>query len=124
MTDERRHPPLPPVEQRASLDLDDVYARDELETLKKGLQPMAMEDKWAIDYDAPWLYFRRSWTGFCVFTIRLEETEPGGRIAEAWVSRNEDEYRGASLDHDTAALRFLIDGFLLHKPVSLPRPPG
>jgi hypothetical protein len=135
MTDNRiQHPPLPRVDQRAALDLDDLYTRDELETLKKGLQPMAMEDKWAIDYDAPWLYFRRSWTGFCVFAIRLEETgpasgpepaaQPAARIAESWVSRNEDEYRSQSLDDDRATLRFLLDGFLLNKPVPLPQPPG
>jgi hypothetical protein len=125
MTDEHRlHPPLPRADQRVSLGLDDVYTRDELETLKKGLEPMAMEDKWAIGYDAPWLYFRRSWTGFCVFAIRLEETGPGARIAESWVSRNADEYRSESLDDDKATLRFLIDGFLLNKPVRLPQPPG
>jgi hypothetical protein len=134
MTDKRiQHPPLPGVDQRVALDLDDVYTHEEFETLKKGLEPMAMEDKWAIAYDAPWLYFRRSWTGFCIFAVRLEETAPaspagpGARIAESWVSRDDDQYRSASLDHDKATLRFLIGGFLLNKPVRLPpvpRPPG
>ena len=135
MTDEssrhpphRQHPPLPRVDQRVGLGLDDVYTGEEFETLKKGLEPMAMEDKWAIDYDAPWLYFRRSWTGFCVFAIRLEETgsasgAAGARIAESWASRNDDEYRSSSLDDDKATLRFLIDAFLLNKPARLPQPP-
>jgi hypothetical protein len=80
MSDKRiEHPPLPAADQRVSLGLDDVYTREEFEALKKGLEPMAMEDKWAIAYDAPWLYFRRSWTGFCVFAIRLEETGDASR---------------------------------------------
>ena len=127
MTDKRiEHPPLPRADQRVSLGLEDVYAHEEFEALKKGLEPMAMEDKWAIAYDAPWLYFRRSWTGFCVFAIRLEESgeASGARVAESWVSRNEDEYRGASLDDDKATLRFLIDAFLLNKPTGLPPKPS
>jgi hypothetical protein len=139
MTDKRiEHPPLPPADQRAGLGLDDVYTREEFEALKKGLEPMAMEDKWAIAYDAPWLYFRRSWTGCCVFAIRLEETgdasgpsgasgasgTSGARIAESWASRNEDEYRSQSLDDDRTTLRFLIDAFLLNKPARLPEPPS
>jgi hypothetical protein len=128
---QRQHPPLPREDQRAGLGLHDVYTGEEFETLKKGLEPVAMEDKWAIAYDAPWLYFRRSWTGCCVFAIRLEETgtsgasgEAGARIVESWASRNEDEYRSASLDDDRATLRFLIDALLLNKPVRLPRPPS
>jgi hypothetical protein len=73
----------------------------------------------------PWLYFRRSWTGCCVFAVRLEDSEAGGaHIAESWASRNDDEYRSESLDDDRTTLRFLIDAFLLNRPVRLPQPPS
>jgi hypothetical protein len=57
--------------------------------------------------------FVRSWTGFCVYKIRLEMRGEGYIIVEVWVSRDSRQYGGSDAGEDVERLSFLIDGLLL-----------
>jgi len=82
-----------------------------------------MDDKWAIFLEDDWLYFHRSWTGVCIYMLRLESIEDGYRIAEAWVNRESAQYKLTDDEYDVKLLRFLIDNFLLGKNTAFPLPP-
>ena len=98
--------------QRATLNFARTYSAADFERITFGLIPLVMEDKWFIFYQEPWLYFHRSWTGFCVYGARFQSSADGMAVVEAWASRNTDEYRGTSVADDESILGRLIDGLL------------
>ena len=51
---------------RVPLDFVGNYSEAEVVRLHAGLEAREMEDKWDVVYEAPWLHFHRSWTGFCI----------------------------------------------------------
>ncbi len=113
--------PLP--EERERLDISHAFTGEEYERVRMGFIPAEMEDKWFIYLEDGWLSCHRSWTGYCIFRIRLEATNGGYAIAEAWVNRDSAQYRSlADSPYDAALAIFLIDGILLHKEVPIPRP--
>lgn len=81
--------PMP--ELKTQLQVEEVFTKEEYEYLSWGLIPKRMEDKWFIYLEDNWLYFNRSWSGFCIFKVRLEKFEDGYQIAEAWVNSDPDQ---------------------------------
>ena len=59
-------------------------------------------------------------TGFCNYRVRLRKTPKGGEIAEAWVSRDKEQYEGVDDDYDVGLLSWLIDVLLLKRPAPYP----
>ena len=43
--------------------------KEQMDTLRKGYVPKAMEEKWFYYMEGNILYAHRSWTGTCVFTV-------------------------------------------------------
>lgn len=90
--------------------------------LRDGLVPTTMEDKWFVHYEAPHLFFHRSWTGLPVYRVKLEETGDGAMVAEAlWATRwamAED----ADPTYQAKLLDFLISTLLLERAKPFPRP--
>ena len=113
---------LPPPIERADLGYSCHYTGIELARLKRGLIPEDMDDKWFIFFEEPWLYLHRSWTGACIYGLRLEPTPRGATVAESWVTRDPDHYKLSPLDYERALLAFLIDALLLGKDTPFPVP--
>lgn len=108
--------------------MDRTFSEDEYQHLQIGLIPQEMEDKWFIYFEDGWLFFHRSWTGYCIYQVRVEPCDPHElplafqyRIAEAWVSRDTSLYRFADDNYDRACLLFLIERSLLNYDVPFPR---
>jgi hypothetical protein len=95
---------------RAALQLDREYSAVEFERIKLGSVPREMEDKWFVFYEEPWLHFHRSWTGFGVYQVRFESVEGKSRVAEAFVSRDQEQYRSTNAKGDALLLAVLLDG--------------
>jgi hypothetical protein len=115
---------LPPPSRREDLAFRAEFTHAEAERVMQGLVPERMEDKWFIYFEDGWLRFHRSWTGAFIYALRLEESSAGARVAESWVNRDPDQYRGSDTEYDRRLVRFLIDAFLLGKAVSFPLPAG
>ncbi|MEO1764928.1 MAG: hypothetical protein AAFR83_23925, partial [Cyanobacteria bacterium J06629_18] len=81
----------PMSELKIQLRVEEVFTREEYKYLSWGLIPVSMDDKWFIYLEDDWLYFHRSWTGFCIFKVRLEKFEDGYQIAEAWVNDDPEQ---------------------------------
>jgi len=115
---------LPPPAQREPLGFSALFSNSEAEALMQGSIPQAMEDKWFICFQDPWLLFHRSWTGACIYGLRLEASPAGVRIVDSWVNRDPGQYKGTDVDYDRKLVQFLIDAFLLRRPATFPMPRG
>jgi hypothetical protein len=103
-------------DERATLSLERTFSEDEYGLLSLGHIPQEMEDRWFAYLDGDWLSFHRSWTGYCIYQVRLARESAGYRVAEAWVNRDPDQYPSKSDESDVAILSgLLIDGLLLQK---------
>jgi hypothetical protein len=109
-------------EQKSRLAWPRTFTSQEFDRLSRGLIPAAMEDKWFIYLEDQVLYFHRSWTGFCIYQLHLKPAGDGWAATEAWVNRDNEQYKATSDDYDSALLAFLIDNLLLGKRHPFPMP--
>jgi hypothetical protein len=112
--------PLP--SSRSRLDLQSEFSSAEYERLALGLVPQAMEDKWFIYLEEDVLYFHRSWTGICVYEVRLSKDGDKYSVIEAQVNRDPDQYTETDQSYDGSLVLFLINNLLLGKEYPFPRP--
>jgi hypothetical protein len=106
----------------ANLTLDRSFTPQQYARLCAGLIPEVMEDKWFIFMEGDWLFFHRSWTGTCVYQVRLERDGEFYVAAEALSNRDQEQYRETNNRYDSALLGFLIDNLLLGKQTPFPVP--
>ena len=105
--------------KRARVPLQRTFTKPEFTKLSKGFVPQSMDDRWFIFFEEGWLYFHRSWTGRCIFQIRLQAHKPGYQVAEAWVNQDPQQYRGGGIDGAVGIISNLMDRQLLaHRPWS------
>ena len=111
----------------AAIELEDLSVEERLEALARpgapsleyeqiglGHIPAEMEDRWFIYLEDDWLFFHRSWTGFCIFQLHLGPIDGGhNRIAETWVNRDQGQYRSTDSQYDQETLTSLFEIFLL-----------
>ena len=118
----KRAHPMPQLQ--AQLVFLGQFSATEAERIRFGLVPAQMEDKWFIFHESDHLYLHRSWSGFCMFRVRLEPSGEGVRIAEAWVNRDPEQYSGGDGVYDVALLAYLMDRLLLGRQPRFPFPEG
>ncbi len=111
---------LPMPEQRKRLLIERTFTQHEFDRISLGLIAHEMEDKWFVFAEDMQVNFHRSWTGHCIYQIRLEKRDEEYAVAEAWVNRDQEQYRNNDDDYDIALLFFLIDNFLLGKNTPFP----
>lgn len=102
---------LPLPEKRVALDFVGFYSDTRAELIALGYKPSDMDDRWFIYSESGWVYFHRSWTGACIFGLKLDGSPVGVRVAESWVSREASQYTGTDLELDREMLTKLIDRF-------------
>jgi len=73
-------------------------------------------------FDEGWLFFHRSWTGACIYGVRLDGSPAGVRVIDSWVNRDSDQYKCTDTEYDRKLVGFIIDAFLLGKSAQFPRP--
>ena len=107
-----KNEPLP--SEKEALDYDRFFDDAEAELLREGHLPVDMDDKWFIYFEEGWLNFHRSWTGHCIYSIKLDGSPAGVRVTESWVNRNPEQYQMNDTQQDRALLNSLIENFLLN----------
>lgn len=113
---------LPMPSSKSRLSFNREFTQEEYDHIVLGMIPLSMDEKWLIFLEDDWLYFHRSWTGFCIYQLRLEKTQYGYSVAEVWVNRDPNQYKGTDDAHDVALLSFLIENFLLDQKRPFPLP--
>ena len=100
--------------EKELIPLDGYYSELDVERMMKGIIPKDMDDKWFIYYRDGWLYFHRSWTGFCIFQVKLSNSKSGKQITEAWVNRDKTQYDSDGIEEDAFMLSQAIQCLILH----------
>ena len=101
--DDWKNEPMP--EKHETFVLDRVFNDDEMNALRQGNIPKAMEDKWFWYMEGSTLYAHRSWTGHCIYRIDLKED---GRHTVT-VNRDPEQYFCNDIKADIEALNKLLD---------------
>jgi hypothetical protein len=108
---------LPMTDKAVRVPLLIEYSEPAFEAMKLGFIPRSMEDKWFIFYEDSWLYFHRSWTGFCLFKLMFEHIENKYIASEFWAERDESIYKYVSEENDIYLLKIWLE-FLLKQRIS------
>ena len=106
--------------RRASVTLDRVFSPQDMDRIRRGVVPEAMEDKWFIYWKEDRLFFHRSWTGFCIYVVRFAADGDAWRMMQADVNRDPRQYQETDTDRDARLIAYLIDVVLLHRHVEFP----
>lgn len=107
---------LPIPASNATFQLDKALTPEEYQQVCLGHKPYAMEDKWFAFVEGDYLYFHRSWTGYCIYQVRIEDLNGEYLLTETVVNRDPEQYTEGNLDHDKSRLNRMIDSILLQKP--------
>ena len=86
--------------------LERKISREELNNLRYGHIPHEMEDKWFSYMAGNTLYAHRSWTGYCIYIIEINE-ETG--VHDVTVNRDTNQYRCDSINEDIKDVNILLD---------------
>jgi hypothetical protein len=107
----RKTQPMPELRER--LPFDALYTDSDAEKIMNGFIPKEMEDKWFIYFENGWLFFHRSWTGHCIYMVKLDGSPAGVRVVEAWVNRDKEQYNNSDRELDIKVLSSLIENKLI-----------
>ena len=119
-TRELLHHLSPIGEHRERLPFTRVFTDAEYDLLTFGLIPNGMDDKWFIFLENDWMYFHRSWTGRCVFQLRLERVGDCFHAQETWIDLDALAKVDVDLVYESSLIAFLIDNLLLGKSSPFP----
>lgn len=78
---------------------------DELTSIKEGLKPQVMEDKWFMYYETGKLFIHRSWTGYCIYIVDLSKD---GKL-QVTVNNDPEQHVEYSLASDKLMVTILIN---------------
>ena len=91
------------------------FSQGQYETIRHGLVPVEMEDKWFIFWESDSLFFYRSWTGYGIYRVDFHPSADGFQVARAAVSTDVSQYRRRSDQDEAALVERLIRGLLLNE---------
>lgn len=92
-------------EKNETFILNRSFSENEMNALRRGNVPKAMEDKWFWYMEDNTLWAHRSWTGYCIF--RIDFKEDGNHIVT--VNRDPEQYGSTDKEEDIETLNGLLD---------------
>ena len=96
---------VPMPERHESFVLNRSFSDEQMNMLRRGNIPQAMEDKWFWYMEGSTLWAHRSWTGYCIY--RIDFKEDNNHFVT--VNRDPDQYGCTSIDEDIESLNRLLD---------------
>src|SRR5580704_868452 len=84
--------PLPRL--RVQILFERSFTQHEFSRLSRGFVAESMEDRWHVFFKDPWLTFARSWSGFCIYKVRVEKNGAEYRVAKVQINRDRRQYAG------------------------------
>ena len=106
---------LSDISQPKRINFSMQFTDEQFNKITNGLIPGEMEDKWFIFFENNWLYFHRSWTGYCQFKMQItkEKDEQIYSVKEFYAERNYDRYKCIVDSEDISKIQLLITRGLL-----------
>ena len=87
-------------EQHVVLNLDATISSDDMQMVKKGHIPEAMEDHWFMYCDDTTIRYYRSWSGYCIFIAKYVDDGVQCRLTELTVNRDPEQCKLSDDEHD------------------------
>ena len=97
---------FPMPEKREHFHLERHFSEEEIRNISRGNIPQEMEDKWFWYVENGILFAHRSWTGYCIFTLTLDEETD---IHEVTVNRDPEQYDCTDIQEDIETINSLLD---------------
>ncbi len=91
--------------QQETFVLQRSFSKKQMDVLRCGHLPEAMEDKWFWYMEGSSLFAHRSWTGYCIY--RIDFKEDGDHLVT--VNRDPEQYSCCSILEDRENLNRLLD---------------
>jgi len=110
--------PMPALKSR--LDFKKTFSQAEYDKLSRGIVPRNMDQKWFIFMEDGCLNIHRDSSGFCIYQLKLTQSKDGYSVSEAYVNRDQSQYRGVNDEFDKHMLAWLIERLVLGKKRSAP----
>ena len=95
-------------ERHESFVLNRSFSGEEMDALRRGHIPQAMEDKWFWYMEGSTLRAHRSWTGYCIYQIDFKEDN--NHVVT--VNRDLEQYRCTRIEEDIESLNKLLDQWI------------
>ena len=101
----------PPPSERQGFEVAWNFSAEIGQRIMAGHVPEGMDDRWFILMEDGWLLFHRSWSGHCIFGLKVDDQPDRVSITEGWVSRKAVEYSSVDIQKDVELARTLLDGY-------------
>ena len=101
--DDWKAEPMP--ERHETFVLDRSFSDEEMDVLRRGHVPQAMEDKWFWYMEGSTLWAHRSWTGYCIYRIDFQADYHHA----VTVNRDPEQYKCTSIEDDIESVNKLLD---------------
>jgi hypothetical protein len=101
----------PPPKEREVFKVDWAFPAIMADRMMTGHIPEGMDDRWFILMEDGWLLLHRSWTGYCIFGLKVDASTEDVTINEGWVSRKTDEYSSTDIDQDVELAQTLLNEY-------------
>jgi hypothetical protein len=75
-------------------------SEEEYQALVSGFIPRDMDDRWFLYVQNDWVYLHRSWTGHCIFKLKLEVSSGNVILTDIHINRDSDQYRSINSEAD------------------------
>ena len=98
-----KNEPMP--EKHETFVLQRSFDEKQMDLLRAGHIPEAMEDKWFFYVEGETLFAHRSWTGYCIYRIDFKEDDH--HIVR--VNREPEQYGCTDIKEDIVNLNKLLD---------------
>ena len=98
-----KNEPMP--EKHETFVLQRSFNEKQMDLLRAGHIPEAMEDKWFFYVEGETLFAHRSWTGYCIYRIDFKEDDH--HIVR--VNRDPEQYGCTDIKEDIVNLNKLLD---------------
>ncbi len=112
---------LPMPSKHAVLSYEGLFTDEQFQRIKRGLFPEAMEDRWYIYWEQPWLRFHRSWSGFEIYKVRFEYVNGGWRAIAAEINQDKAQHVATNLERESRLLDWIIRRLILHEEIAFPK---
>jgi len=112
-----------PLGAMQSIPYKGTFSPAEFSSIRRGLIPREMEDRWFAFVEGDSLFFHRSWPGHSVYQVNFEIGSERVLVVGAMVAADEEFYRRGPDTYEAAFLDSLIRASLLHQAVLFPTRP-
>ena len=94
---------------RHTVDMPDHYevatlnrsvSEEEYQALVCGFIPQDTDHRWFLYVQDNWVYLHRSWTGHCIFKLKLEVSSGNIILTDIYINRDPDQYRSVNTEAD------------------------